>query len=80
MEGAPTAQAMSLDVWFCLIFATATVLIYALWCFAILPRVRLLLALVGVVSLGIAISMRHDLFAAAPTKPSIPLALTKDAN
>ncbi len=63
------------DVWLCLVFAALMVLVYALWCWSLVPRVRMVLALVATVCFAVAIGLRHaDLFAAAPTKPALPLA------
>lgn len=63
---------MTPDALLCLAFATATVTTYVLWCLEVLPRLRLLLVLIGVVCFAIAISMRTDLFAAHDTKPAVP--------
>jgi hypothetical protein len=62
---------MTPDVDFCLAFAVSIVATYVLWCLDVMPRVRVLLVLVGVVCLAIALGMRSDFFGASNTQPAV---------
>jgi di/tricarboxylate transporter len=71
---------MTPDVDFCLAFAVSIVATYALWCLDRMPRVRALLVLVGVICFVIALSMRHDFFAAPDSKPAVPMYRDQNQN